>query len=209
MIATSARSPSGYARLVAIAAEEPPVASTIAPNATAAPAALIARAPIAASSNETVSPLAGDALAEEQHDPGDSGKVEQDPASIGRRREGHRVGVPERDRVVEGAEGPEGLPGRDQQPAERRPVGDQSANRDHEGGQGGSERRHPAKEEAVEGLDRDAHGRLRDEEARQDDQREQRETGDLVADAYDHARVFGVAGWFLRTSRRRLAGLVL
>ncbi len=142
-----------------------------------------------------------DALAEEQHDPGDSGKVEQDPAGIGRGREGHRVGVPQRNRVVEGAECPEGLPGGDQQPAERRPVGGQSANGDHERREGGSERRHPAKEEAVEGLDRDAHGRLRDEEARQDDQREQCETGDLVTDAYDHARVFGAAGSFLRDRR--------
>ena len=88
---------------------------------------------------------AGDALAEEQHDPGDGWKVEEDPARIGRGREGHRVGVPQRNRVVESAECPEGLPGCDQQPAKRRPVGSQCANGDHEGGQGGSERRHPAK----------------------------------------------------------------
>ena len=69
----------------AIASGDPPVASTIAPKASAAPAALIASAPIAASRSETDSASPAVRGADEQDDSGEGGEVEDEPAGIGQR----------------------------------------------------------------------------------------------------------------------------
>ena len=160
-------------------AVDPPVASTIAPKASAAPAALIAGAPIAASSIETVSRAPGRAGADEQDDPGES-REDRRRASLHRpAREGHRIGVPEHDRRSRRRRTPSTPVQPRSAASPSTAASGQRARGDHEGRQGGASAdiQRTRKASRPRRASRRSTARV---EARQEDERDQGERGNPV-----------------------------